>query len=93
MGHSSSGARIDRLRLKENSRSIGHEAGTASNFETGGGMTEYWGCTIHFFLLTLFNFKNIGGGGGVCSPVPLLRGLCEASKTRPACSKIDLGRL
>ena len=29
----------------------------------GGGMTEYWGGTIHFFLLTLYNFKNIGGGG------------------------------
>ena len=28
----------------------------------GGGMTEYWGGTIHFFLLTLYNFKNIGGG-------------------------------
>ena len=27
-------------------------------------MTEYWGGTIHFFLLTLYNFKNIGGGGG-----------------------------
>ena len=25
-------------------------------------MTEYWGGTIHFFLLTLYNFKNIGGG-------------------------------
>ena len=27
----------------------------------GGGMTEYWGGTIHFFLLTFYNFKNIGG--------------------------------
>ena len=27
-------------------------------------MTEYWGSTIHFFLLILYNFKNIGGGGG-----------------------------
>ena len=27
-------------------------------------VTEYWGgCTRHFFLLTLYNFKNIGGGG------------------------------
>ena len=27
-------------------------------------MTEYWGSTIHFFLLILYNFKNIWGGGG-----------------------------
>ena len=26
-------------------------------------MTEYWGSTIHFFLLILYNFKNIWGGG------------------------------
>ena len=28
-------------------------------------MTQYWGDTRHFFLLTLYNFKNIGGGGQV----------------------------
>ena len=28
-------------------------------------MTEYWGGgTRHFFLLTLYNFKNMGGAGG-----------------------------
>ena len=26
-------------------------------------MTQYWGSTRHFFLLILYNFKNIGGGG------------------------------
>ena len=32
----------------------------------GGGkplVTQYWGGTRHFFLLILYNFKNIGGGG------------------------------
>ena len=33
-------------------------------------MTEYWGGTIHFFLLTLYNLKNIGGGGGHVPPCP-----------------------
>ena len=38
-------------------------------------VTRYWGGTRHFFLLTLYNFKNIGGGGGghmppSCSAVP-----------------------
>ena len=34
-------------------------------------MTEYWGGggKIHFFLLTLYNFKNIGGEG-TCPPCP-----------------------
>ena len=27
-------------------------------------VTQYWGGTRHFFLLILYNFKNIGGGGG-----------------------------
>ena len=35
-------------------------------------MTQYWGGTRHFFLLTLYNFKKIGGGGGI----GLLRGPC-----------------
>ena len=40
--------------------------GPQSNFEIGGGggaplVTRYWGGTRHFFLLTLYNFKNIGG--------------------------------
>ena len=44
----------------------------------GGGsplVPQYWGGggggTRHFFLLTLYNFKNIegwGGGGGMCLP-------------------------
>ena len=47
-----------------------------SNFEIRGGggaplMTQYWGGTRHFFLLNLYNFQNIGGGG-TCPP--LLRG-------------------
>ena len=32
-------------------------------------MTQYLGGTRHFFLLTLYNFKNIGGGGQV-PPAP-----------------------
>ena len=35
--------------------------GPQSNFEIGDG-----GDTRHFFLLTLYNFKNIGGG--MCPP-------------------------
>ena len=33
-------------------------------------MTEYWGGTMHFFLLTLYNFKNIGGGHVPSPPAP-----------------------
>ena len=52
-----------------------HEQGTRSNFEIGGG--HDWilgggGGTIHFFLLTLYNFKNIGGGGG-STPLSLMK--------------------
>ena len=45
--------------------------GPRSNFEIGGGMTEYWEGKIHIFLLTLYNFKN---NGGHMPPPPLLRG-------------------
>ena len=49
--------------------------GPRSNFEIAGGeggMTEYWEGTINFLLLTLYNFKNIGGH---VPPLPnLLRG-------------------
>ena len=38
-------------------------------FGRGGG-------TQHFFLLNLYNFKNIGGGG-MCPPAPLLCGPCQ----------------
>ena len=41
-------------------------------------MTQYWGGgggTKHFFLLILYNFKNIGGGARAPRP-PLLRGPC-----------------
>ena len=43
----------------------------------GGGallVTQYWGGTRHFFLLNLYNFQNIGGGGR--ARAPLLRGPC-----------------
>ena len=33
-------------------------------------MTQYWGGTKHFFLLILYNFKNIGGGGEAAPPTP-----------------------
>ena len=39
-------------------------------------MPQYWGGTRHFFLLILYNFKNIGGGARA-PPAPLLRGLCS----------------
>ena len=38
-------------------------------------MPLYWGVTRHFFLLTLYNFKNIGGGGRGARA--LLRGPCN----------------
>ena len=44
-------------------------------------MTEYWGGTIHFFSLTLYNFKNIGGRIPPClsySAVPV-HTVCEAN--------------
>ena len=53
--------------------------GPRSNFEigrVGGGggeapiVTQYWGGTRHFFLLTLYNFKNIGGARAPPSPPP-----------------------
>ena len=39
-------------------------------------MPQYWGGTKHFFLLTLYNFKNIWGGGSCPPPPLLLRGPC-----------------
>ena len=33
-------------------------------------MTEYWGGTRHFFLLTLYNFKILGGTCSPCPPSP-----------------------
>ena len=47
--------------------------GLRSNFEIGGGggLTKYWGSKIHFFLLNLYNFKNIGGTHApLCPPPP-----------------------
>ena len=41
----------------------------------GGGMTEYWGDTIHFFLLTLYNFKNIGGARAPPAPYSMVSGI------------------
>ena len=44
--------------------------GPKRNFEIGGGaqsVTQYWGGTKHFFLLILYNYKNIGE---VCAPPP-----------------------
>ena len=56
--------------------------GPRSNFEIGEEVaplvTQYWEGTKHFFLLILYKFKNIGGGGGGrhVPPAPLLRGPC-----------------
>ena len=52
--------------------------GPRSNFEIGGEplVTQYWGGggggggTRHFFLLFLYNFRNIGGGGGHVPSLP-----------------------
>ena len=50
--------------------------GPRSNFEIGRAplVTQCWGGTRHFFLLILYNFKNIGGGGEghmpPCPPTP-----------------------
>ena len=41
------------------------------NFEIGGILVpQYWGGTKHFFLLTLYNFKNIGGARAPPAPLP-----------------------
>ena len=59
--------------------------GPRSNFEIGGGGGTisdliFGGGTKHFFLLILYNFKHIGGGGGTCpgSGPPTPRSLCAA---------------
>ena len=66
--------------------------GPRSNSEIGGAplVTQYRGCTKHFFLLILYNFKNIGEGGGARAPppAPLLRGPCiMLSKSHLASSR------
>ena len=62
---------------------LSHSQGTRSNFEIGGGAggrgapllvsDSILGGTRHFFLLTLYHFKNIGGHVPP-PPAPLLRG-------------------
>ena len=51
-----------------------HRQGRRSNFEIGGAplVTQYWGegGTRHFFLLILYNFKNIEGGHVPPPPPP-----------------------
>ena len=53
-------------------------------------MTEYWGGTIHFFLLTLIILKILGGGGegaGARSPSPPTpRSLSPRAWVRPCVS-------
>ena len=69
-------------------------SGTAEQlWDWGGGgaplMTQHWGGgTRHFFLLILYNFKNIGGGHVPPAP-PLLRGLgiCRVKHTEKLCLK------
>ena len=45
------------------------DRGATLRLRGGGGLTKYWGegGKIYFFLLTLYNFKNIGGRD-VCPP-------------------------
>ena len=38
--------------------------------EGGPLVIQYWGAKKHFFLLILYNFKNIGGHVPPCSPTP-----------------------
>ena len=37
-------------------------------------MTQYWGGTKHIFLLILYIFKNIGGGGARAPPYSAVPG-------------------
>ena len=58
---------------------IPSDGGATLRLEGGGGsplVTQYWEGTKHFFLLILYNLKNIEGGGGARAPLrpPLLRG-------------------
>ena len=62
--------------------------GTALLVTRDRGATLRWGGggTTHLFLLTLYNFKNIGGEGGASAPpAPLLRGPC--SQRLSSCKK------
>ena len=61
--------------------------GPRNNFEIGWGgggggggplVTQYWGGTKHFYLLILYNFKNIGGHvPPVPTPSPLYSAVPE----------------
>ena len=64
--------------------------GPRSNFEIGGTplVTQYWGCTRHFFSLTFYNFKNIGGHVPP-PPAPLLRGPCCPDSRRSCITGYD----
>ena len=57
----------------------------------GGGLTEYWGegGKIYFFLLTLYNFKNIGGRDVCppCTPPPIPRSLMVNHRCCRRCSQ------
>ena len=61
--------------------------GTISDSILGGGGES----TKHFFLLILYNFKNIGGGGGHVLPLlpSLLRGPCSFLPARVAATRFS----
>ena len=62
-----------------------------SNFEIGEGggaplVSQYWGGgggTRHLFLLTLYNYKNIGGGGHVSPGPPCGSHQCDTGVNFP----------
>ena len=62
------------------------DTGTAMQlWDWGGG----GGGTRHFFLITLYNFKNIGGGTCPPAPPPLPRGPRDIVKRRHVFFAID----
>ena len=75
------------LFLSEQCRELGQ--GPRSNFEIGWGgggeaplVPQYWGGTRHFFLLTLYNFRNIGRARAPQPPTP--RSLLAVAAASPA---------
>ena len=69
----------NRSLLRRGSLGFSRDRGAILRFLGGGEgaplVTQYWGGTRHFFLLILYNFKNIWGGTRA-PPAPLLHSPC-----------------